>query len=67
MIHLTAELKCAVPVYKVNIEHRGGVFPSTSCDHEDVMWIGPGRMPQQSWCFLGSVLKGSVGPEASVI
>lgn len=54
-------------MYKVNKEHRGGVFPSTSCDHEDVMWIGLGRMCQESWCLLGSVLKDSVGPETSAI
>lgn len=46
------ELKCDVPVYKVHIEHGDGVFPSTFQDHEDVMWISPGRMPQESLVSL---------------
>lgn len=54
------------PLVKLT-EHKGGMFPSTSHDHEDVMWIGLGRMPQQSWYLLSSVLKDSVGPEASAI
>lgn len=61
---IIAELKC-VPVYQVHIEHAGGVLASHSRDHEDVMWIGPGRMAQESGSFLDSVRKDSVGPDAS--
>lgn len=46
------DLKRVVPVYKVHIEHGDGVFPSTFQDHEEVMWISPGRMPQESLVSL---------------
>lgn len=64
---VTAELKCVVPMYKVHIEHGGGVFVSTSQDHEHVTWIGPGTMPQESRSLSGHVQEDSVGPEAYTI
>lgn len=64
---VTAELKCVVPMYKVHIEHGGGVFVSTSRDHEHVTWIGPGTMPQESRSLSGHVQEDSVGPEAYTI
>lgn len=64
---VTAELKCVVPMYKVHIEHGGGVFVSTSRDHEHVTWIGPGTMPQESRSLWDRVQEDSVGPEAYTI
>lgn len=51
------ELECAVPVHKAHIRRRGGVFPNTSHDPEAVLWLGPGRMPQEPWSLPGRVPK----------
>lgn len=47
------EIKCVVPVYEVHVQHGDDEFPSTFQDREDVMWISPGRMPQESLVSLG--------------
>lgn len=55
-----AELK-RVPVYKVHLEHGGGMLARTSRDQEDVVWIGPGRKAPGVWVFLRQCPKGFCG------